>query len=311
MRERVSELVGGVSRVMWVMTFHSACARILRVDAERLGYKRAFTIYDEADSLRMIKRCMEELERRPQALPAARDQGARSPAAKNRLPSAEDYAQAQGSYFEETVAEVYELYERRMLAANAMDFDDLLVRTVNLLELFTDVRERTAARSAGCSSTSTRTPTASSTGCSQLLTRRAPQPLRRRRRRPERLRLPRRRHPQHPRLREGLPEDATVVKLEQNYRSTQDHPRRRQRGDRQQPRADARSTCGPRRAGASWSRSRSSSDEHEEARYVAGEIERLVRRGRARATRSRSSTGPTRRAGCSRTRSSASTCPTR
>ena len=60
MKERVERLVGGVSRVMWVMTFHSACARILRTDAQRLGYKRAFTIYDEADSLRMIKRCVEE-----------------------------------------------------------------------------------------------------------------------------------------------------------------------------------------------------------------------------------------------------------
>jgi superfamily I DNA/RNA helicase len=69
MRERVSELVGGVSRVMWVMTFHSACARILRMDAERLGYKRAFTIYDEADSLRMIKRAMEELELDPKRYP--------------------------------------------------------------------------------------------------------------------------------------------------------------------------------------------------------------------------------------------------
>ena len=65
MRERVASLVGGVSRAMWVMTFHSACARILRADASRLGYKSAFTIYDEADSLRMIKRCMGELELDP------------------------------------------------------------------------------------------------------------------------------------------------------------------------------------------------------------------------------------------------------
>jgi DNA helicase II / ATP-dependent DNA helicase PcrA len=143
MRERVQSLVGGVSRVMWVMTFHSACARILRADAQRLGYKRAFTIYDEADSLRMVKRCMDELEVDPKRF-APRGIRAQISAAKSQLVDAEEYAdeEAGRSYFEERVADVYRLYERRMLEANAMDFDDLLVRTVNLLELFEDVRER-------------------------------------------------------------------------------------------------------------------------------------------------------------------------
>ncbi|MGH2982650.1 MAG: UvrD-helicase domain-containing protein, partial [Solirubrobacterales bacterium] len=62
MRERVASLVGGVERRMWVMTFHAACARLMRIEAERLGYTSRFTIYDEADSLRMLKRCLEELE---------------------------------------------------------------------------------------------------------------------------------------------------------------------------------------------------------------------------------------------------------
>jgi DNA helicase-2/ATP-dependent DNA helicase PcrA len=141
MRERVQALVGRLSRVMWVMTFHSACARILRADAQRLGYKRAFTIYDEADSLRMVKRCAEELEIDPKRFPP-RAIRAQISAAKSRLIDAEEYAAAQGSYFEEMAADVYRLYERRMLEANAMDFDDLLVRTVNLLELFEDARER-------------------------------------------------------------------------------------------------------------------------------------------------------------------------
>jgi DNA helicase-2/ATP-dependent DNA helicase PcrA len=141
MRERVEQLVGGVSRLMWVMTFHSACARILRADAQRLGYKRAFTIYDEADSLRMVKRCEEELDVDPKRFPT-RAVRAQISAAKSQLIDPDEYAQAQGSYFERTVADVYKLYERRMLEANAMDFDDLLVRTVNLLELFEDVRER-------------------------------------------------------------------------------------------------------------------------------------------------------------------------
>jgi DNA helicase-2/ATP-dependent DNA helicase PcrA len=141
MRDRVGALVGGVSRAMWVMTFHSACARILRTEATRLGYKRAFTIYDEADSLRMIKRCMNELELDPKRF-APRAIKATISAAKNQLVDATDYTDAVGSAFEEAVADTYNLYERRMVEASAMDFDDLLVRTVNLLELFADVREK-------------------------------------------------------------------------------------------------------------------------------------------------------------------------
>ena len=141
MRERVGALIGGVSRAMWVMTFHSACARILRAEATRLGYKRAFTIYDEADSLRMIKRCMQELELDPKRYPPRAIKSAIS-AAKNQLVDATDYGDSVGASFEEAVADVYRLYERRMLEASAMDFDDLLVRTVNLLELFGDIREK-------------------------------------------------------------------------------------------------------------------------------------------------------------------------
>jgi DNA helicase II / ATP-dependent DNA helicase PcrA len=141
MRERVEELVGGVSRLMWVMTFHSACARLLRANAERLGYKRSFTIYDQADSLRMVKRCMEENEVDPKRFTPRSIQAAIS-SAKNRLQDSTDYAEAQATYFEQVVSEVYALYERRMVEASAMDFDDLLVRTVNLFELFADVRER-------------------------------------------------------------------------------------------------------------------------------------------------------------------------
>jgi len=141
MRERVESLVGRATRAMWVTTFHSACARMLRADAERLGYSRGFTIYDESDSLRMLKRCMEELHVDPKRYPP-RAIRAQISGAKNQLVDAAAYAQAQGSVFEEAVAAVYELYEKRMLEANAMDFDDLLVRTVNALELFEEVRER-------------------------------------------------------------------------------------------------------------------------------------------------------------------------
>jgi DNA helicase-2/ATP-dependent DNA helicase PcrA len=141
MRERVAALVGGVERRMWVMTFHAACARILRFEAERLGYTSRYTIYDEADSLRMLKRCLEELEVDTKRYPP-RAVRARISAAKNALVDAEEYEQVADSRFEELVAQAYRLYERRMMDANAMDFDDLLTRTVNLLELFEDVRDR-------------------------------------------------------------------------------------------------------------------------------------------------------------------------
>jgi DNA helicase-2/ATP-dependent DNA helicase PcrA len=141
MRDRVGQLVGRSVRAMWVTTFHSACARMLRADAERLGYSRSFTIYDESDSLRMLKRVLSELGVDPKRYPP-RAVRAKISGAKNQLIDADSYAESQGSVFEEVVAEAFPLYEKRMLEANAMDFDDLLVRTVNALELFEDVRER-------------------------------------------------------------------------------------------------------------------------------------------------------------------------
>jgi DNA helicase-2/ATP-dependent DNA helicase PcrA len=141
MRERVETLVGRSARAMWVLTFHSACARMLRADAEKLGYSRGYTIYDEGDSLRMLKRCMEELGIDPKRFPARAIRSQIS-GAKNQLVDAGAYGQAQGSVFEEAVAQAYELYEKRMLAANAMDFDDLLVRTVAVMELSGEARER-------------------------------------------------------------------------------------------------------------------------------------------------------------------------
>ncbi|HEV2858879.1 MAG TPA: UvrD-helicase domain-containing protein [Solirubrobacterales bacterium] len=141
MRERVGQLVGRSVRAMWVTTFHSSCARMLRVDAERLGYSKGFTIYDEADSLRMLKRCLSELGVDPKRFPP-RAVRTKISGAKNQLVDASAYAEMQGSVFEEVVAEAFPLYEKRMLEANAMDFDDLLVRTVNAMELFEEVRER-------------------------------------------------------------------------------------------------------------------------------------------------------------------------
>ncbi|HEY2478489.1 MAG TPA: UvrD-helicase domain-containing protein, partial [Solirubrobacterales bacterium] len=84
MRERVGDLIGRSVRAMWVTTFHSACARMLRADAERLGYSRSFTIYDQGDSLRMIKRCLAELGVDPKRYPPRAVQGKIS-GAKNQL----------------------------------------------------------------------------------------------------------------------------------------------------------------------------------------------------------------------------------
>jgi len=141
MRDRVESLVGRMVRVMWVMTFHSACARILRAEAERLGYTKRFSIYDEADSVRLVRRCLEELSIDPKRF-APRAIKSQISRAKNQLEDASAYRERVSSFFEQTAADVYDLYEKRIHEMNAVDFDDLLFRTVNLMELFEDVAER-------------------------------------------------------------------------------------------------------------------------------------------------------------------------
>jgi DNA helicase-2/ATP-dependent DNA helicase PcrA len=141
MAGRVERLLGRTTRGMWLMTFHSACARILRAEAERLGYTRQFTIYDQADARRLTKRCADAVGVDPKRYTPAAIHNQIS-AAKNRLRAASDVRDAIASPFDEMLAEVYELYERDLHRMNAMDFDDLLFRTVNLLELFEEVRER-------------------------------------------------------------------------------------------------------------------------------------------------------------------------
>src|SRR3984957_16343892 len=143
MRDRAELLVGRRVRAMWVMTFHAACARMLRADAHRLGYTRQFTIYDQADSRRLVKRCLDDLGVDPKRFTPGAIQHEISDA-KNKLRDADAYAQLVGSFFEQTVADVYRQYEREMHRMNAMDFDDLLVRAVNLLELFQEGRDRYA-----------------------------------------------------------------------------------------------------------------------------------------------------------------------
>jgi DNA helicase-2/ATP-dependent DNA helicase PcrA len=141
MRDRAELLVGRRVRAMWIMTFHSACARMLRAHADRLGYTRQFTIYDAADSRRLVKRCLDDLGVDPKRFTPAAVQSQISDA-KNKLRDAEEYGQMVGSFFEQTVADVYRSYERELHRMNAMDFDDLLVRAVNVLELFPEIREQ-------------------------------------------------------------------------------------------------------------------------------------------------------------------------
>lgn len=141
MRERVELLLGHSTRAMWVMTFHSACARILRAEAPRLGYTRQYTIYDQADSRRLVKQCLDELGLDTKRFTPAAVQSQIS-AAKNQLRDAGAHRELVGSYFEQTVADVYDLYESSLHRMNAMDFDDLLCRTVDVLRLFPEVRGR-------------------------------------------------------------------------------------------------------------------------------------------------------------------------
>jgi len=141
MKERVALLVGPDSRKMWVSTFHAFCARILRVHAEKLGYKREFTIYDGGDQVRLVKRCIIELGKDPKRFSPRSFQSQISDA-KNKLQSADDYLRATEGYMAENVAEVYDLYQQKLYENNAMDFDDLIMQTVALLELFPEVRER-------------------------------------------------------------------------------------------------------------------------------------------------------------------------
>jgi superfamily I DNA/RNA helicase len=144
MRDRAELLVGRRVRAMWVMTFHAACARMLRAHADKLGYTRRFTIYDQADARRLIKRCLDDLGIDPKRFTPASIHNQISDA-KNKLRDADSYAQMVGSFFEQTVADVYRAYERELHRMNAMDFDDLLVRAVNVLELFQEVRDHYAA----------------------------------------------------------------------------------------------------------------------------------------------------------------------
>jgi DNA helicase-2/ATP-dependent DNA helicase PcrA len=141
MKTRLETILGDTARRMWVMTFHAACGRILRREAPRLGYRSNFTIYDQADQVRLVKACLEELDRDPKRFPP-RGIHAQVSMAKNQLVGPEEYKQRVDSFYDQTVADVYDLYQRRLFASNAVDFDDLLMLTVDVLERFPEALTR-------------------------------------------------------------------------------------------------------------------------------------------------------------------------
>src|SRR5881396_2798584 len=141
MRERLELLLGRSGRGLWILTFHAACGRILRREAQRLGYRSNFTIYDQADQIRLVKQCLEELERDPKRF-TPRGIHNQISHAKDRLIQPDEYANQIQSFYDQTVADVYQLYQRRLFASNAVDFDDLLMLTVDVLERFPEAREK-------------------------------------------------------------------------------------------------------------------------------------------------------------------------
>jgi len=145
MKARVGELVGPIAQSMWVSTFHSACVRILRQEAVRLGYANSFSIYDSADSLRLITIVAKELNLDSKRYPARQFQSMISNA-KNELIGPQDYVNAASNQFEQVVADVYSVYQQRLQRANAMDFDDLILKTVEVLQRFPEAKARFRSR---------------------------------------------------------------------------------------------------------------------------------------------------------------------
>jgi DNA helicase-2/ATP-dependent DNA helicase PcrA len=140
MKERVEDLVGKRARVMWVSTFHSACVRILRKEIDKVGFKSNFSIYDAADSKRLMQIVLDELELDPKRYqPRAVLNWVSN--AKNELKDPDDAAKDARNNFEEAYAAAYRVYQRKLKEANALDFDDLIMTTVHLFQAFPEVRE--------------------------------------------------------------------------------------------------------------------------------------------------------------------------
>src|SRR5215216_556621 len=141
MRGRVIDLVGNRAKLMWVSTFHSACVRILRSEISRFGMSRTFSIYDDADSKRLMQLVAHDLDLDPKRFPVRAIMNWVSHC-KNELIDYESAPSQTRTPQEESYAEAYREYQRRLIAANALDFDDLIMTTVHLLQAFPDLREQ-------------------------------------------------------------------------------------------------------------------------------------------------------------------------
>jgi DNA helicase-2/ATP-dependent DNA helicase PcrA len=145
MKERVADLVGDRARSIWVSTFHSACVRILRQEASRLGYSNSFTIYDSSDSVRLLTVIMKDMNLDSKQYTPRAVQGLIS-SAKNELMGPADFQLQATDAFQQIVAEIFAVYQRRLQSANAMDFDDLIGKTVDVLQRFPEARNRYRSR---------------------------------------------------------------------------------------------------------------------------------------------------------------------
>ena len=253
MKERVAHLVGPRARAMWVSTFHSMCVRILRAEAAKLGLKSSFTIYDQGDSVRLMTMVARDLDLDAKRYPG-RSLAAQVSNLKNELVDEESYVPQTAP--EKVLAEAYKLYQQRLRQAHAMDFDDLIMNTVHLLQAFPDVAEHYRRRFRHVLVDEYQ----DTNHAQYMLVRElvgtgdgpgAPgRAVRRRRRRPVDLRLPRRDDPQHRRVRARLPardDDPAGAELPLHPAD----PQGRQPGDRAATPAAVPRTSGPTPATAS------------------------------------------------------------
>ena len=143
LKQRLEDKIGPDARDIWAATFHSACVRILRRDIEKLGFPSSFTIYDTDDSLRVIKESLKELNLDDKSFPPRTVLGYISRAKDEMLLAAEfmDQCRAKGDFRLQKIAGVYQTYEKKLWAAGALDFDDIILHTVRLLQQFSEVRE--------------------------------------------------------------------------------------------------------------------------------------------------------------------------
>ncbi len=141
MKERVAALIGARARAMWVSTFHSMCVRILRAEATVLGFKSTFTIYDQDDSTRLITLVSRELDLDQKRYPA-RALGTQISNLKNELVTPDAWTEKATNAHEKVLGEVYRRYQRRLTESNAMDFDDLIMSTVLLLQGYPEVADK-------------------------------------------------------------------------------------------------------------------------------------------------------------------------